>query len=100
MEPFPDESQRGDKKFYQRGNHIGRIQEEYNCFDFLKGVLKMNKTMACEDCEAIDEAFGKMGEMQKKIAIKKITEMEESLEKLEDELTDIINTHSNILTEN
>ncbi|EGC78025.1 hypothetical protein HMPREF9353_00872 [Treponema denticola F0402] len=64
------------------------------------GVLKMNKTMACEDCEAIDEAFGKMGEMQKKIAIKKITEMEESLEKLEDELTDIINTHSNILTEN
>ena len=60
----------------------------------------MNKTMACEDCEAIDEAFGKMGEMQKKIAIKKITEMEESLEKLEDELTDSINTHSNILTEN
>ena len=41
----------------------------------------MNKTMACEDCEAIDEAFGKMGEMQKKIAIKKITEMEESLER-------------------
>ena len=41
-----------------------------------------------------------MGEMQKKIAIKKITKMEESLEKLEDELTDIINTHSNILTEN
>ena len=59
----------------------------------------MNKTMACEDCEAIDEAFGKMGEMQKKIAIKKITEMEESLEKLEDELTDIINTHSNIFYE-
>lgn len=60
----------------------------------------MNKTMACEGCEAIDEAFGKMGEMQKNIAIKKITEMEESLEKLEDELTYIINTHSNILTEN
>ncbi|UTD11818.1 hypothetical protein HO345_01885 [Treponema denticola] len=60
----------------------------------------MNKTMTGEDYEEIDEVFGKMGEMQKKIAIRKITEMEESLEKLEDELTYIINTHSNILTEN
>ncbi|UTC63170.1 hypothetical protein E4O00_08875 [Treponema sp. OMZ 788] len=60
----------------------------------------MNKTAADEGYEAIDEVFGKMGEMQKKIAIKKIAEMEESLEKLEEELTDIINTHSNILTEN
>lgn len=60
----------------------------------------MNKTRACKGYEGINEVFGKIGEMQKKIAIKKITEMEESLEKLEDELTDIINTHSNILTEN
>ncbi|AIN92848.1 hypothetical protein [Treponema putidum] len=60
----------------------------------------MNKAMAGEDRKEIDEVFGKIGEIQKKIAIRKITEMEESLEKLEEELTYIINTHSNILTEN
>ncbi|UTC66131.1 MULTISPECIES: hypothetical protein [unclassified Treponema] len=60
----------------------------------------MSKTETCSSYEGIDEVFGKIGEMQKKIAIKKIAEMEESLEKLEEELTDIINTHSNILTEN
>lgn len=57
----------------------------------------MNKI---ESYEEIDEIFGKLGEMQKAIAIKKINEMEESLEKLEEELTDIIKIHSNILTEN
>ncbi|UTY23498.1 hypothetical protein [Treponema denticola] len=60
----------------------------------------MNKINNIEFYEGIDDIFGKAGELQKQIAIKKITEMEESLEKLEEELSDIIEAHSKILTAN
>ncbi len=44
--------------------------------------------------EDVDAVFEKISEMQKRIAAKKIADMENALEKLEHELTEMIGLHA------
>ncbi len=49
--------------------------------------------------ERVDTVFDKISEIQKRITAKKIANMEDALEKLETELTEIISLHVNRFSE-
>ncbi len=64
-------------------------------------ILDLNETV--EECKneenkdaytSIENAFARMKKMQQKMTMQKISEMEKSLSKLEQELNNLIETHS------